>query len=81
MKLYDFALAPNPRRVRMFLAEKGVEVPSVQVNTREREQFSDAFRAINPLCQVPALELETARFSRSRWQSAAISRRSIPSRR
>ena len=40
MKLYDFALAPNPRRVRMFLAEKGVEVPSVQVNTREREQFS-----------------------------------------
>ncbi len=58
MKLYDFALAPNPRRVRMFLAEKGVEVPSVQVNTREREQFSDAFRAINPLCQVPALELD-----------------------
>ena len=33
-------------------------VPSVQVNTREREQFSDAFRAINPLCQVPALELD-----------------------
>ncbi len=58
MRLYDFALAPNPRRVRMFLAEKGVEVPSVQVNTREREQFSDAFRAINPLCQVPALELD-----------------------
>ena len=58
MKLYDFALAPNPRRVRMFLAEKGVEVPSVQVNTREREQFSDAFRAINPNCQVPALELD-----------------------
>jgi glutathione S-transferase len=58
MKLYDFALAPNPRRVRMFLAEKGVEVPSVQVNTREREQFSGAFRAINPNCQVPALELD-----------------------
>ena len=58
MKLYDFALAPSPRRVRMFLAEKGVEVPSVQVNIREREQFGDVFRAINPYSQVPALELD-----------------------
>ena len=58
MKLYDFSLAPNPRRVRMFLAEKGLEVPMVQVNTREREQFSDWFRAINPGCTVPALELD-----------------------
>ena len=58
MKLYDFALAPNPRRVRMFLAEKGIEVPSVQINTRQREQFSDTYRAINPYCQVPALEVD-----------------------
>lgn len=58
MKLYDFALAPNPRRVRMFLAEKGLEIPSVQINTREREQFSDAFKAVNPRCIVPALELD-----------------------
>ncbi len=58
MKLYDFALAPNPRRVSMFLAEKAVEIPSVQVNTREREQFSDSFKAINPRCIVPALELD-----------------------
>ena len=58
MKLYDFALAPNPRRVRMFLAEKGIEVPSVQVNTRESEQFGETFRAINPYSQVPALELD-----------------------
>lgn len=58
MKLYDFALAPNPRRVRMFLAEKGIEVPSVQINTREAEQFSDAFRKVNPRCTVPALELD-----------------------
>lgn len=58
MKLYDFSLAPNPRRVRMFLAEKGVEIPSVQVNTREAEQFSDAFKAMNPRCIVPALELD-----------------------
>lgn len=58
MKLYDFSLAPNPRRVRMFLAEKGVEIPTVQVNTREAEQFSEAFKAINPRCIVPALELD-----------------------
>lgn len=58
MKLHDFALAPNPRRVRMFLAEKGIEVPMVQVNTREGQQFSDAFRRINPRCAVPVLELD-----------------------
>lgn len=42
----------------MFLAEKGVDIPSVQVNTREREQFSEAFKAVNPRCIVPALELD-----------------------
>lgn len=58
MKLFDFTLAPNPRRVRMFLAEKGVEIPSVQINTREREQFSEAYKAVNPNCVVPTLELD-----------------------
>jgi len=58
MKLYDFSLAPNPRRVRMFLAEKGIEVPLVQVNTREREQFSDWFEKLNPSRTVPVLELD-----------------------
>jgi glutathione S-transferase len=58
MKLYDFSLAPNPRRVRMFLAEKGIDVPLVSVNTREREQFADWFKAINSACTVPVLELD-----------------------
>ena len=58
MKLYDFKLAPSPRRVRMFLAEKGLEIPSVQINTREREKFSEAFLAINPHSVVPVLELD-----------------------
>ncbi len=58
MKLHDFKPAPNPRRVRMFLAEKGLEIPSVQINTREREQFSDAFKAVNPHSVVPVLELD-----------------------
>jgi glutathione S-transferase len=58
MKLYDFALAPNPRRVRMFLAEKSIEIPMVQVNTRERRQFDEEFVAKNPLKAVPVLELD-----------------------
>jgi len=58
MKLYDCASAPSPRRVRMFLAEKGIAVPTVQVDLRGGEQFTDAFRAINPDSTVPVLELD-----------------------
>jgi glutathione S-transferase len=59
MKLYDFALAPNPRRVRMFLAEKGIAMPeTVQVNTRKAGQFSPDFQKINPRGTVPALVLD-----------------------
>jgi glutathione S-transferase len=43
--------------VRIFLAEKGISVPTVQVDLRNGEQFSPAFRAINPECTVPVLEL------------------------
>jgi len=58
VKLYDCTTAPSPRRVRIFLAEKGVEIPLVQVDLREGEQLGDAFRKINPDCTVPVLELE-----------------------
>ena len=58
MKLYEFSIAPGPRRVRIFVAEKGIEIPSVQINTRERQQFSDEYRAVNPNCVVPALVLD-----------------------
>jgi glutathione S-transferase len=58
MKLYDCAGAPSPRRVRIFLAEKGITVPTVEVDLYKGEQFTDAFRAINPGCTVPVLELE-----------------------
>jgi glutathione S-transferase len=58
MKLYDYTPAPSPRRVRIFLAEKGISVPTVQVDLRKGEQFTDAFRAINPDCTVPVLELD-----------------------
>src|SRR5262249_25831361 len=58
MKFYDCASAPSPRRVRIFLAEKGITVPTIQVNLRSGEQFSEAFRAINPDCTVPVLLLD-----------------------
>lgn len=58
MKFYDCASAPSPRRVRIFLAEKGITVPTVQVDLRAGEQFGPAFRAINPNCTVPVLELD-----------------------
>lgn len=44
--------------MRIFLAEKGIELPVVQVDLRSGEQFSDEFRAINPDCTVPVLELD-----------------------
>src|SRR5262245_61223661 len=58
MQFYDCTTAPSPRRVRIFLAEKGITLPTVQVDLRNGEQFSDAYRAINPDCTVPALQLD-----------------------
>ena len=58
MKLYDFALAPNPQRVNMFIREKGINITTFEVNTREKQQFSADFQAVNPFCQVPVLELD-----------------------
>jgi glutathione S-transferase len=61
MKLYDYQLAPNPRRVRIFLADKGITVPTVQVDLRAGEQFTPEFRSINPECTVPVLEFDDGR--------------------
>src|SRR5215475_7683814 len=58
MKLYDFGLAPNPRRVRIYLAEKGIAVPREQVDLGAMQQKGAAYSAINPLQRVPALALD-----------------------
>lgn len=50
--------APNPRRVRLFLAEKGVTLPTVRVKLHKREHKADEHRARNSLGQVPTLELD-----------------------
>lgn len=58
MILYDSSIAPNPRRVRVFLAEKGVEVPIEQVDIAAAVNREPAFRKKNPLAGVPVLELD-----------------------
>src|SRR5262245_21771930 len=58
MKLYDGGRAPNPRRVRVFLAEKGISVPLQPVDLGAMQHKTEAYAAINPLQRVPALELD-----------------------
>jgi glutathione S-transferase len=58
MKLYDFPGAPNPRRVRMFLAEKGVSVESVNIDMATGEHKTPEFLQKNPSGKIPVLELD-----------------------
>jgi glutathione S-transferase len=58
MKLYDGGRAPNPRRVRIYLVEKGIEVPMEQVDLGALQHKSAAFTAINPIQRVPVLALD-----------------------
>jgi glutathione S-transferase len=58
MKLYDGGRAPNPRRVRVFLSEKGITVPTEQIDLATMQQKSRSYTAVNPLQRVPALVLD-----------------------
>jgi glutathione S-transferase len=58
MKIYETKTAPNPRRVRMFLAEKGIDMDYVQVDIQKGENLSAEMRAKNPLGKIPILELD-----------------------
>jgi glutathione S-transferase len=57
LTLYESKASPNSRRVRIFLAEKGIDIPTNAVDLGAKEQFSDAYAAINPRKQVPTLVL------------------------
>lgn len=62
MKLYISPRAPNPRRVTMFIAEKGITgIEQAIVDLTKNEHKGDAYRAKNPLAKVPALELDDGR--------------------
>lgn len=71
MKLYDAPWAPSPRRVRIFLAEKGIEVPCEAIDLRSGEHLGDDYLRINPRGAVPALELDDGEVL---CESAAICR-------
>jgi glutathione S-transferase len=58
MKLYTSRLAPNPRRVTIFLAEKGIEVPTVEIDLAKAENLLPEFLGRNPLGRVPVLEFD-----------------------
>jgi glutathione S-transferase len=58
MKLYDGGRAANPRRVRVFLAEKGITVPIEPVDLGKLQQRSETYSAVNPMQRVPALVLD-----------------------
>ena len=75
MKLYNSNLAPNPRRVRIFLAEKGVSIPRVEVDLAKLEHKTPEFSASIPSRQFRFSNSTTGRGSPSRSRSAAISRR------
>jgi glutathione S-transferase len=58
MKLYDSKLAPNPRRTRIFLAEKGISLPTEQIDIAAQQHKTPEYAAINPLQRMPALMLD-----------------------
>ena len=58
MKFYVCRTAPSPQRARILLAEKGIEVETIEIDLGQGEQLEEAFRQINPRCTVPVLELD-----------------------
>jgi glutathione S-transferase len=62
MKIYESHNAPNPRRVRIFLAEKGIQIPYEEVDIVKAVNRGEDFRKKNPLSTVPVLELDDGTF-------------------
>ncbi len=71
MKLFDAVWAPSPRRVRIYLAEKGIAIERVMIDLRKGEQLGPDYLAINPRGMVPALQLDDGEVI---CESAAICR-------
>jgi glutathione S-transferase len=69
VKLHQSRQGVNPRRVIIYLAEKGIDVPRIEINTVARDQKQPAFLALNPAGKIPVLELDDGR---ALSESAAI---------
>ena len=75
MKIYDFALAPNPRRLRIFVAEKGLKIPIEQVDIFTGQNRTPEMLAKNPAGGLPVMELDDGTSpGASRSRSAATSK-------
>ena len=82
MKILQTRGAPNPRRVRIFLAEKGIEVPFEEIDLMKGELKTAEFTQMNRFQRVPVLVLDDGTvICRKPWRSAAISTRPSRSRR
>jgi glutathione S-transferase len=62
MIFYDGGGAPNARRVRIYLSEKGLDIPMKTIDIMKSEHKTDEYKKISPLSQVPALELDDGTF-------------------
>jgi len=69
MRLYTCTGAPSPRRVTLYLAEKGIELDTVEIDLKSGEHLTDEFQAKSPECTVPVLELDDGNCL---WNSIAI---------
>jgi glutathione S-transferase len=84
MKLYN-SIGPNPKTVRMFMAEKGIELPTVEVDIMAGENCQGAYMAKNASAQCPALELDnrsafgSSRFTFGRTQDGGRLAPTLPS--
>ena len=67
MKRHDCKTAPSPKRVRVFLAKKGLDSPRIEIDLRAGEHLGPRFRAVSPYCTVPVLALDEG----TRLRSAA----------
>jgi glutathione S-transferase len=76
--LYDCATAPSPRRARILLAEKGIAHATVNVDLARGEQLGQAYRAINPMCTVPALRLDDGQLLTDNAAIAAYAEALVP---
>ena len=72
VKLYNHSVAPNPRRVRIFAAEKGIELALEEINILAGQSRTPEFLAKNSSGAVPVLELDDGSYLSSQSQSAGI---------
>jgi glutathione S-transferase len=62
MRIFSSATAPNPRRVKIYLAEKGIEIPHVDIDLKDGDNLTEEFRSKNLFGKVPVLELDDGTF-------------------